>query len=499
MAEKLGIRPEDIKGLRNETSPQRRKGRKERQNPDAVQKSETQLAAKSAKTREENPENSLAELSVLRGSFRNPQSAIPKVRLFGELFTVRGLIDAEEMEAIQDLDGEPLTPVDFQLSATQTPMSGGSVEPLEMEGAIGHRSFVHLDAASTVIVPYGTLKEAGGSLRSIAVRFHQGVDARDRIEDFLMRVATTLFGGIRDAKTGETRVYVYTSIGLTSVEGLTSLLVPLMIAALIVLNTMLGAVYERTREIGIYSSVGLAPVHIAFLFISEACVYAVMGITLGYLLGQGISKILIWTPLVKGINLNYSSMSAVFSAFLVMGVVLLSTIYPARVAARTAVPDATVRRWKLPPPKEDAWIFEFPFTVNQTEVLSLCGFLFDYFEAYSQEGLGLFYAEKTRIVQVDTPGGREYAVQLLLWLAPFDMGVSQYMQFGIEPTSTPGIYGIEIFIHRISGQDTAWGRVNQRFMNRLRKEFLIWQTLKRDVRDRHREVAERVMVWVEEM
>lgn len=73
------------------------------------------------------------------------------------------------------------------------------------------------------------------------------------------------------------------------------------------------------------------------------------------------------------------------------------------------------------------------------------------------------------------------------------------MQFGVEPTGTPGMYAIEVFIHRISGQDTTWWRVNQRFMNQLRKEFLIWRTLKRDVRDRHREVAERVMVREEGM
>lgn len=420
------------------------------------------------------------------------------VHLFGERFTVRGLMDAEKMEAIRDLDGEPLTPVDFQLSATQALTLEGPVERLEMEDAVEHRSFVHLDASNTVIVPYGTLKEVGGSLRSIAVRFHEGVDVRRRIEDFLMRVASTLFGGIRDEKTGRTRVYAYTSMGLTSVEGLIALLVPMMIAALIVLNTMLGAVYERTREIGIYSSVGLAPVHIAFLFVAEACVYAVIGITLGYMLGQGASKILIWTHWVRGINLNYSSMSAVVSAALVMGVVLLSTLYPARIAARTAVSDVT-RRWKLPPSKQDAWVFEFPFTVNRAEVLSLCGFLFNYFEAYSQEGLGMFYAEKTRIVQMETPEGQEYAVQLLLWLAPFDMGVSQYVQFGMEPTGTPGIYAIQVFIHRISGQDTTWRRVNQRFMNRLRKEFLIWQTLKRDVRNRNRDVAERVIVREKEL
>jgi len=38
------------------------------------------------------------------------------------------------------------------------------------------------------------------------------------------------------------------------------------------------------------SSVGLAPMHIALLFIAEACVYAVIGVTMGYMLGQGLGR-----------------------------------------------------------------------------------------------------------------------------------------------------------------------------------------------------------------
>ena len=83
-------------------------------------------------------------------------------------------------------------------------------------------------------------------------------------------MAVTLFAGIRDSDTGEVEVFSFTSVGLTAIEGLGALLVPMLIAALIVLNTMLGAVYERWREIGVYSSVGLAPMHIALLFVAEA-------------------------------------------------------------------------------------------------------------------------------------------------------------------------------------------------------------------------------------
>jgi hypothetical protein len=185
---------------------------------------------------------------------------------------------------------------------------------------------VHLEAENIFIMPYEILREAGGELYSVAVRFDDEVMALDTIERFLTRISITLFAGIKDPGEQFIKVYSYTSLNTPAVEGLGALMIPLVIAALIVLNAMLGAVYERFREIGVYSSVGLAPMHIALLFIAEACVYAVLGVTLGYILGQGLGKILIAFNLVQGMNLNYSSMSAIISAAIVMAVVLLSTI-----------------------------------------------------------------------------------------------------------------------------------------------------------------------------
>ena len=120
----------------------------------------------------------------------------------------------------------------------------------------------------------------------------------------------------------------FTSIGVTSIEGLSSLIMP----AIIVLHTMMGAVYERFREIGVYSSVGLAPAHISFLFLAEACVYAVLSVVFGYLLGQGTGKVLLGFDLLAGVSLNYFSTAAVVWATIVIAVVLLSALYPAMAA-----------------------------------------------------------------------------------------------------------------------------------------------------------------------
>ena len=88
---------------------------------------------------------------------------------------------------------------------------------------------------------------------------------------------------------------------------------------------------------------------------------------------------------------------------------------------------------------------------------------------------------------------RGQTVQLLLWLAPFDMGVSQYMQLEFLPTKVESVYTVEIYIQRISGQDTFWQRVNHRFINGLRKEFLIWHTLEEAAKVHHRQIAEEML------
>ncbi len=420
-----------------------------------------------------------AEMAALLG-IGEEEVGTARIRIFGRQLRLRGLVDSERLAHSRDLDGGMLTPADFQVSLDQTEAAEAGEERR------GLRPFVHLRPENVLIVPYATARQMGGDLRSVAVRFHSGVDARGLVEDFLLRVATSLFAGLEEGD--GIRVYSYTSVGMTAVEGLGQLIVPIFIAALIVLNTMVGAVHERSREIGIYSSVGLAPAHISMLFVAEACVYAVLGITAGYVLGQSMGKMLIWADLLEGVNLNYSSLAAVMVALLVMAVVLLSTLYPARLAAQAAVPEV-VRRWQLPAPDGDHWEFPFPFMVGKAEVVGLCGFLVNYFRAYSEESLGTFFTEEIQLARERGTRGEEYAVQMLIWLAPFDMGVSQYLQIAFEPTEVENIYTVEFFIQRISGQDTFWRTTNQRFVHGLRKEFLIWHTLKEEERAQHRERA----------
>ena len=401
------------------------------------------------------------------------------VRLFGKQLKVVGVIDAEKMRKHLDLDGEMLSPADFKLTDDEIISQMSQQESREKQGLeqpqLENLPFEHVDPDDIAIIPYNMLREVGSPLQSVAIRLHEDVDVEEQIKEYVSRLSVVLYAGIPQAD-GRIRVSIYSSLGWGPLPGLANLFVPILVAALIVLNTMMGSVYERFREIGIYSSVGLAPVHIAFLFIAEACVYAVLGTVSGYLLGQGVIKVLLWQGWLQGLNVNYSALSTVISSALVMVVVLVSSLYPARQASLMAVPDVT-RRWKLPDPDGDRWHFEFPFTVGGKDVFGLSVFLVDYFESHMGESMGTFYTDGARFGSVETETGLGYTIDTMIWLAPFDLGVRQQVHFEAVSTGEHDIFSMTLTIDRLSGDAASWRRVNQGFMNALRKQFLIWRTV----------------------
>ena len=408
------------------------------------------------------------------------------ISVYGADFTVTGVLGIG-FKDLTDNDGEELTPIDHQLMKQQS-----------SRGAQGNQSstselqkYIHLTPDSVAILPYQVIINQGGTLRSVAVNMEpqpedpqilSAVDKLDLIMAPLMsRIALDFFVA-RDKNT-----YLYSSIGMTSFSGMGNLFIPILIASLIVLNTMLGAVYERIREISIYSSVGLAPVHIAFLFLAEACVYAIVGAVLGYLLGQVVATLLVNFGWLSGLTLNYSSMSTVVATIIVMIVVVGSTLYPAIKASRMAVPDLE-RKWKLPEPTGDEWHFNLPFTVLSEEALGLNIFMRDYFDAHADESASDFYTNQvafSRFTEESNDRGQEsYAVSMMVWLAPYDLGVSQAIRFVTTPVGgeEEELYQIQLDINRESGEIASWKRVNRRFLNLIRKQLLIWRTLSPDVR-----------------
>jgi ABC-type lipoprotein release transport system permease subunit len=79
------------------------------------------------------------------------------------------------------------------------------------------------------------------------------------------------------------------------------------IAGIGILNLLLMAVYERTREIGVLGAMGLKPRQISFLFVLEGTLIGLVGVAAGIVLG------LMFNGLMKATGLDFTSFSGMTS------------------------------------------------------------------------------------------------------------------------------------------------------------------------------------------
>ena len=392
-----------------------------------------------------------------------------EVRIFGEVFRVAGLLAPGALDR-PDLNGEPLTPLDPEAQQPREAEVGGEGgEPLV---------FAHLPGNSTLVLPFAALMRwEGASLTSVSIRLGGGrEEIRRDLEDLARTLDLNLFGGL------EGRRLLINTVGAASVSGLAGLAVPLLIAALIVLNTMLGAVWERTREIGTFNAVGLAPAHVSGLFMAEAVALGVVGAVAGYLLGQTAAQLLGHRGWLQGLELNYSSLAAVLTLGSVVLLVAASALYPAHLAGRICTPGIE-RRWSLPAGFEgDRLEVPLPFSLPRGEALGLTAFQAEFWAEHREQSIGAgFYVESIDLSREKDRLGLVAQV----WLAPFDQGVMQRAELRIRPGQDPRFCDLVMGLELLEGDPSAWRRVVRTFLDDVRQQFLVWRTLDEEERRRY--------------
>lgn len=405
----------------------------------------------------------------------------PPLTLWGQSFQVTGIYSDKLFQDFTDLDGEPVTPAIYP-AATSREMTEVEQEALE-SGEDVHTfqgRYSHVGTGEVVILPAATLLTLGGELKSVALRTPSPI-SDEQLTMLTDRFNLTLFSSEPDG------VYVYNASDTMQYSGMPNILIPLVISTLIVLNTMISSVYERKREIAVYTSVGLAPTHVSFLFIAEALAFAVISVVLGYLLAQTSAGLLAGSWLWQGLTVNYSSTAGVAAMLLVMGVVLLSVIYPSRVAAAIAIPDVN-RSWVMPEAKDDTLTVTLPFLMRYHEHASICGFLYAYLGAHQNVSHGIFSTGPIEIVdasQMNSFGLQRFPMvddclhlRAKVWLAPFDFGIMQWVDLRFcHAKEGEDFLEISVTLTRLAGEFGVWRRVNTAFIHTLRKQLLVWRSL----------------------
>lgn len=109
----------------------------------------------------------------------------------------------------------------------------------------------------------------------------------------------------------------------------------MFVGGLVVLVTMMGSVRERTSEFGIFRAIGFRRSHVVRMVLFEAGVISAIAGFFGYLLGLGTTRaVLPFFTQSAGINVPLDPVLAGGILTLAMFLGLLSSIYPAMMAAR---------------------------------------------------------------------------------------------------------------------------------------------------------------------
>jgi hypothetical protein len=280
-------------------------------------------------------------------------------------------------------------------------------------------------------------------------------------------------------------IYRYRLGRKASVEGLKDLFLPILLGGLVILGTMLGSVTDREKEIYTFSALGLAPAHVASLFFIESLIYAFVGGLGGYLVAQGFAVVIDvfarygW---VTAPEINYSSTNSIFTMLVVMATVMVSAVYPAYKASKSANP-GVIRTWKMPKAEGDRLVIMFPFTVSSYDITGVVSFLKEHFDRFSDTSLGVFMAEDTEFFSV---GEESLGIRAVLALTPFDLGVTEDFELRSVPSEIEGIDEIRITIDRRSGLAADWERLNKNLLNDLRKQMLIWRSLPKETMEMYR-------------
>jgi hypothetical protein len=429
------------------------------------------------------PDTAAAELGLTP---EEVNTGHPTVKIRGMEFDVLGILDTEKMSRMLGLDGRPILPYD--LNSVQSMGTKGD-DPAKREMVIPEDA-ARLNPRHVIIVnnmpppwneqiknmaclilfpklPY-RLDSASPELPRVDYK-----EQRRTVLEYLERIGEPAFYAIDGISHYGSRQRK------KDFSGMLELLVPILIAAMTVFNTMRGSVYERKDEIYVYNAVGVAPNHVFFIFMAEACVYAVVGALMGYLLSQGTGRLLTALGMTGGLNMDYSSIETIYASLAIMVATLCSTILPARDAARMASP-ADTSSWTMPTAQGDVMQFNLPFTFTAHDRIAVVSYFHRWLDSNGEGSSGPFYCSMPEPAVrdgVDASGQPEAVPSLTttIWLKPYDLGVSQRVEILLPTDPETHEFIARVIITRLSGHVSTWERTVKPFLGTLRKQFLNWR------------------------
>ncbi len=399
--------------------------------------------------------------------------------LNGSRFRYVGKTDGAALQNMSTVDDFKIMPPDFSATVKNTGRSATDGMSAAQFEDMDTGSFEWFSSDKVAVARIADLERLFPHANDANMLFlyprSEGVDIEAR-----GRELAPIFHGAVHVKSSEGARRLFFTKAVAG-SGFRDVVVPLLLGGLIIFSSLMGSIVDREKEIFTYSALGLAPPDVGALFFAESAVYSVIGGMGGYLLSQLVAKLLKWLGnlgLITPPEMNFSSLTSVCTILIVMAVVMLSTIYPAIKAGKSANP-GVARKWKMPAPKGNRMDFVFPFTVSELDFTGILSFIREHFNNHSDATLGAFAARNVKLFRL--PGakhGRDaYGIEADISLAPFDLGIFQKFRMYSSEFEIKGIDEVVVELERIGGTPASWVRSNRAFADELRQQFLLWRSL----------------------
>ena len=392
-----------------------------------------------------------------------------EISIMGVRLKVIGVMDNVLLKNLLDLDGTTLAPLDPQ----KAPLAGA-------------QTFVPLTWDHVIIIPFELAYTVfNGRINTIGVLTENSESLKKVVHELVMGVYENL--EIFVSFDGES-VEVYRRGRGFVFEGFQVLLFPKVIGGLTILTTLIGSIFERRKEITIYSTVGLSPLHITGMFLAEALAYAVVGAFFGYLAGLFSIRLLISFNLISELmTVNFSSSFVLISLGFSILLVILSSLWPSQKAGLMATPSLR-RKWEVPTkPVDNDWVIPLPFVSVREEVDGILRYIYEFLDIYTTRDAGFFFVRNKEIKERIIDGKLCKELEADISLAPWDSGLIQKVFIrAIQEEEKDWLF--QIHIKYLEGDRKIWITRNPKLLDVLRKQFLIWRGLKKEEKEKYLKV-----------
>lgn len=197
-------------------------------------------------------------------------------------------------------------------------------------------------ADNLIFVPLKPLQEVLGTQNytALLVALNPGQKAEE-----VARALEASLPGLKAQTTGDVMRFAERALRISDLVRFGISLVALAVGGLLVANTVMMSVYERTREFGVMRALGAKRGFIFRLVVLEALLLSSLGGLLGLLLGSAVSQAInLYTLEQVGLALSAVTFRlSLFALLVALGLGLSAGILPAYHASRIPVVEALGR------------------------------------------------------------------------------------------------------------------------------------------------------------